>query len=203
MPMTQPVRFYFDFNSTFSYIAIQRIDELAARYGREVDWRVISLGHLFVAQNIVPPPTIPAKLAYLAKDFARSCEFVELPGKVPQVFPPDVKLARLTFWHLKAQSEPLARAFAKAVSMAAFGYGRDVATIDELMAACSGVNGVTREHVVAASEDAQAKRRLVESLKDAVADGMVGAPFFVLDDEPFWGADRMDHLERRLKEKRG
>jgi 2-hydroxychromene-2-carboxylate isomerase len=200
--MAQPVRFYFDFNSTFSYIAIQRIDELAARYGRQVDWRVISLGHLFVAQNIVPPPTIPAKLTYLAKDFLRSCKFAGLPGKVPQVFPPDVKLARLTFCRLQAENEQLARNFAKAVSMAAFGHGRDVTTIDDLMAACADVSGFTRDHIVAAADDGQAKRRLVDSLKDAVADGMVGAPFFVLDGEPFWGADRLDHLERRLQEKR-
>ena len=43
-----------------------------------------------------------------------------------------------------------------------------------------------------------AKRAVVEAMDRARADGIIGAPFMVLDGEPFWGADRLDHLERRL-----
>jgi 2-hydroxychromene-2-carboxylate isomerase len=39
---------------------------------------------------------------------------------------------------------------------------------------------------------------VVEAMDRARADGIIGAPFMVLDGEPFWGADRLDHLERRL-----
>lgn len=199
--MAEPIRFTFDFNSTFSYIAIQRIDDLAARYGREVDWRCISLGHLFQAQSIAPPPTVPAKLKYLALDFKRSCAFEGLPCVMPRVFPPDVKLARLMFWHLKAKDEPLSRVFAKVVSMAIFGRGEDVITPDQLVATCKHLPGVTLAEVQAAATESATKRALVTALNDAVTDGMVGAPYFVLDGEPFWGADRLGQLERRLQEK--
>ncbi|MCB2109284.1 MAG: DsbA family protein, partial [Rhodobacteraceae bacterium] len=169
--MADPIRFYFDFNSTFSYIAIQSIDDLAASLGRTVDWRAVSLAHLFKAQNITPPPLIPAKLKYLAQDFARSCEFAGLPCKMPPNFPPDVKLARLTFWHLKATDDAAARAFAKKVSMAIFGQGQDLASAAGVASACAGMPGITAETVAAAESDFAAKRAVIQALDDAVADG--------------------------------
>lgn len=199
--MADPIRFYFDFNSTFSYIAIHRIDALAARHGQNVDWRVLSLGHLFHAQSIAPPPTIPAKLKYLALDFVRSCSFVGLPCALPKVFPPDVKLARLMFCRLQRHDETAARSFAKAVSLALFGHGVDVATAQQLAEASKPIPGISVAEIEAAAADPKAKKAVISALDAAVADGMVGAPFFVLDGEPFWGADRLDQLETRLKEK--
>ncbi|MDX2145824.1 MAG: 2-hydroxychromene-2-carboxylate isomerase [Rhodospirillaceae bacterium] len=195
--MATSIRFYFDFNSSFSYIAIHRIDELAAKYGRSVDWRAISLGHLFQAQNIVPPPSHPAKFKYLSVDFARSCAMAGLPCVMPKTFPPDVRLARYMFWRLKAQDEALAHRFAKLVSMAIFGRGEDMATAGQIAAASAELN-LGPSEIEAAAGDSTAKKAVVSALDAAVADGMIGAPFMVLEGEGFWGADRLDQLEWRL-----
>ena len=194
------IRFYFDFNSTFPYIAAQQIDDLAARYQRDVDWIAVSLGHLFKDQGITPPPLIPAKFKYLVTDFARSCALAGLPAKLPETIPPLVKLARLAFWRFKAKDESLARAYAKAVTMAVFGNGSGAGTAADIAAACAGVPGVTESDIAAAAEDKAAKQAVVTAVDTAKADGIIGAPFMVLEGEPFWGADRLDHLERRLEE---
>ena len=199
--MAEPIKFYFDFNSTFSYIAIQRIDELAAKNGRNVDWRAISLGHLFQAQNITPPPSLPAKFKYLSIDFPRSCAMAGLPCKMPASFPPDVRLARYVFWHLKAKDEGLSHRFSKLVSAAIFGRGEDMATAAHLAQACGSL-GLTEAAIEAAGSDSAAKKAVVNALDGAVADGMIGAPFFVVDGEAFWGADRLDQLDWRLSGKR-
>ena len=197
--MAEPIRFYFDFNSTFSYIAMQQIDDLSAKVGRAFDWRAVSLAHLFKAQNIVPPPLHPAKFKYLSQDFPRSCALAGLPCQMPPNFPPDVKLARLMFWRLKAGDPARAEAFAKTVSMAIFGRGQDLSTVEGLAAVCNGLPGLTVADITAVEGDMAAKRAVVTALDDALADGMIGAPFFAVDGETFWGADRMDHLARRLK----
>jgi len=119
--MAAPIRFYFDFNSSFSYIVAQKIDDLATRHGRAVDWIAVSLAHIFKDQGITPSPSIPAKITDLATDFARSCALAGLPAKPPQSFPPPVKLARLAFWNFKACDAALAKAYAKAFSRAVFG----------------------------------------------------------------------------------
>ena len=45
--MAEPIEFYFDFSSPYSYIAAEVIDGLAAKYGRKVKWRPILLGVVF------------------------------------------------------------------------------------------------------------------------------------------------------------
>jgi 2-hydroxychromene-2-carboxylate isomerase len=200
--MSEPLRFYFDFTSTFSYIAVHKIDDLAARYGRSVTWSATSLGHVFQTQGVTPPPSIPAKYKYLAIDFVRSCAFAGLPSKLPNPFPPDIKLARYAFWRFKLRDERLAHTYAKAVMSAIFGHGKSVATAAEIAAACVGIDGVTEAEVEAAGQDMTAKRAVIGAVEAAIADGMAGAPYFVLDGEPFWGADRLDQLERRLMEKK-
>ena len=197
--MADPIRFFFDFTSTFSYIAVQKIDDLAARYGRAVDWSAVSLGHLFQAQGVTPPPNIPAKLKYLSIDFARSCEFAGLPYRLPDPFPPDVKLARYAFWRFKTRDEALSHAFARAAMSALYGRGQSIATAPEIFAASAAVPGMTVADIEAAAGDMDAKRAVITAVEAAKAAGMNGAPFMILDGEPFWGADRLDHLERRLK----
>jgi 2-hydroxychromene-2-carboxylate isomerase len=193
-----PLRFYFDFTSTFSYIAVHRVDELAARHGRTVDWRAISLGHLFKAQGITAPPLIPAKFKYLALDFKRSCAREGLHCHMPDPFPPDVRLARQLFWHLKVQDEGFSHLYAKTIMSALFGHGETVASADDIAKACRTLPGFNPGDIAGAADDAAAKAAVVSVLEDATADGMIGAPFVVLDGEPFWGADRLGELEHRL-----
>jgi len=196
--MPAPIRFFFDFTSTFSYIAVQQIDVLAARYGRTVRWSAVSLGHLFQAQNVPPPPVIPAKFNYLKIDFARSCAFAGLPCTLPDPFPPEVKLARYAFWRLKARDEALSHAYARAVMSAIFGRGEGVTTAAALAAACKDVPGIDEAEIAAAETDVGAKRAVITALKEAQEAGMNGAPYMILDGEPFWGADRLGQLEARL-----
>ena len=43
------------------------------------------------------------------------------------------------------------------------------------------------------------KSRLKTACDDAIAQGVFGAPFFVIDGEPFWGNDRRPQIERWLE----
>ena len=38
-----------------------------------------------------------------------------------------------------------------------------------------------------------------EEVEAAIAKGVFGSPYIVVDGEPFWGMDRFDQLERWLK----
>lgn len=195
--MPAPIRFYIDFVSTYSYLAIHKIDDLAARYGRTVDWQVISLGHVFQELKITPPPFIPARLKYNTIDLLRSAEFAGRPFKIPAVFPFDAKLSRYAFWSLKDQDEARARDFALAIMDRVFGHGGSIATFEEIADACAHL-GLSPADIEALATAPAAKRAVVEAMDRARADGIIGAPFMVLDGEPFWGADRLEHLERRL-----
>jgi 2-hydroxychromene-2-carboxylate isomerase len=42
------------------------------------------------------------------------------------------------------------------------------------------------------------KARLREECDAAIKKGVFGSPFIIVDGEPFWGADRLEHVEKWL-----
>jgi tyrosyl-tRNA synthetase len=56
-----------------------------------------------------------------------------------------------------------------------------------------------RAAVEAGMNDAATKERLRTETDAALAAGVFGAPWLVVDGEPFWGADRLPQVERWLQ----
>src|SRR3954470_22050117 len=111
--MTAPIDFYFDFSSPYGYFGAMRIDELAARHGRQVNWHPVLLGVVFKTTGGAPLPTIPIKGEYSLHDFARSARFYGIPFQLPAVFPiASQASARAVMW-ARAEGGP-----AKAVELA-------------------------------------------------------------------------------------
>ncbi len=197
--MADPIKFNFDFTSAYSYPAACKIDSVAGRHGREVDWRPISLGHMFKATG-AGFLTVPTKLKYAARDAARLCAYLGVRQTMPKVFPMDGKLARRVFWHTKTSDADLARRFALAVFDAYWGDGNDMSKAEQL-ASIAGPLGITADDIAAAGDDAEAKAAEQAAFDEALEAGMFGAPTMFVDDEMFWGADRLDQLDWWLGEK--
>jgi 2-hydroxychromene-2-carboxylate isomerase/acyl-coenzyme A thioesterase PaaI-like protein len=199
--MSEPIKFYFDFVSAYSYVAMNRIERIAARWGREVEWNCVVLPEILAHHGTASPRDQPAKFAHNMKDFPRTCEINGLPVNFPAEVPPyGAHLHRLVFWRLNRKDRGLARQFALAVDHRYFGTGKEVRTARQLVAACKarGVD-VSLKEIKAAESDKRAEKDLAAAFDRAVVDGMFGAPFMVFGGETFWGADRLDHLEFRLK----
>ena len=73
--MAAPIDFYFDFSSPYGYLAAQKIDALAAKHGRTVDWHPLLLGVVFKETGMAPLTMVPLKGEYSKRDFARSARF--------------------------------------------------------------------------------------------------------------------------------
>ena len=58
--------------------------------------------------------------------------------------------------------------------------------------------GIAPQALVAATQDPAIKARLKEETDRSIERGVFGSPFVFVDDEPFWGADRLDQIERWL-----
>ena len=67
-----PIEFWFDFSSPYSYLAGERIDDLAAKYGRKVKWRPVMLGAAFKASGLPLLLSVPLKGEYSKRDIERS-----------------------------------------------------------------------------------------------------------------------------------
>ena len=168
-------------------------DAIADRHGRSVTWRPFVLGAAFKVTGQRPLVEQPLRGEYANRDFARSARLLGVPLELPEPFPFFALAAsRACYWVGDAAR---AKALAKAIYHAAFGEGRDVtpvATVAEI------ARGLGIEGVEQGVEKPETKAKLREATDEALARGVFGSPFFIVDGEPFWGHDRLEHVERWL-----
>jgi 2-hydroxychromene-2-carboxylate isomerase len=195
--MSEPIEFYFDFSSPYSYFASELIDDVAARYGRKVKWRPMLLGATFAKTGGAPLTSIPLKGDYSKHDFARSARFHGLTFRLPSSFPKATHQAARAYYWLHDRDCEQARAFAHAVFRAYFCDDRDIADSAVVVAIAASV-GNDSEELAAALNDPTVKERLKNETEAAMAKGIFGAPYIIVDGEPFWGADRLPQIEKWL-----
>jgi len=195
---TSPLDFYFDFSSPYSYLLSEKIDQLAARFGRQVRWHPILLGIVFKANGSAPLTLqSPPKAAYSLHDFARSARFMGIPYRHPTQFPLATQNAARAYYWLHGQDCGLARRFAHAVFRALFVDNRDVSTPETVLEIGAKI-GVDRNRLETALQSPEMKERLKQEVDAALALGVFGAPYVVVDGEPFFGADRLPQIEQWL-----
>ena len=196
--MKPPIKFYFDFSSPYSYVASEWIEVLAARHGRTVRWHAILLGVAFQAAELKSPVSHPIKRDYTLRDFRRSARFEGLPYTQPEEFPiPTQNAARVFWWLDETQGATAAAAWARAGLRAYFTRGVMLSQPEALKTLAAGC-GLDAQQAEAAWQDAHWKARLKRANDEAIGAGVFGAPFFVVEGEPFWGNDRKAQIERWL-----
>jgi 2-hydroxychromene-2-carboxylate isomerase len=192
------IDFYVDFSSPYSYIASEWIEALAARHGRTVRWHAVLLGVTFQAAELKSPVSHPIKREYSLHDFERSARFAGVPFTLPEKFPVATQNAARVFWWLEESDPERAANWARHCLRAYFTRGSvDLSNAQHLKALATefGLDEAEAERVWT---ETRWKSRLKTACDEAIAQGVFGAPFFVIDGEPFWGNDRRDQIERWL-----
>ncbi|UCV28636.1 2-hydroxychromene-2-carboxylate isomerase [Ferribacterium limneticum] len=194
-----PIDFWFDFSSPYGYLMSEKIDALAAQYGRKVRWHPILLGIIFQATGSRPPADgVTSKGKYMFHDFYRSARYMGIPYTPPSRFPlPTQNAARAYYW-LHGQDCALARAFAHAVYRGFFVDDRDISSPDTVLDIAEKL-GVDRTTLAAALQSPEIKARLNDECEQALAAGVFGSPHVVIDGEAFFGADRLPQIEHWLE----
>jgi 2-hydroxychromene-2-carboxylate isomerase len=195
--MANPIEFFFDFSSPYSYIAAEKIDALAAKHQRMVNWRPILIGAIFQKTNVVPLVHLPLKGDYSLRDFPRSARFHGLPFNMPAKFPLPTQSAARAFYWIAERDQKQARSFARAVFQALFVADRDISDLAVVLEIAAQM-GIDSDDLSQAVASAEIKERLKQETENAFAQGVFGAPFFIIDKEPFWGADRLPQVEHWL-----
>jgi 2-hydroxychromene-2-carboxylate isomerase len=190
----RPIAFYFEFSSPYGYIASQVAEDLEQRIGRPLDWRPILLGPVFKVTGQAPLTQVPLKGDYSKRDFARSARHLKVPYRHPDNFPIGTVAACRAFYWTKDRDPAAARRLAKALYKAYFSDNRDIGTPVTMLAVAKEA-GLDPAALEAAIGELPVKERVKREVDEAIAAGVFGSPFFIVDGEPFWGVDRMPMLE--------
>jgi len=194
----EPLQFWFEFASTYSYLAAAQVAERAAAAGVPVVWSPFLLGPIFGSQgwNDSPFNVYPVKGRYMWRDLERVCVKHGLPLRRPSRFPRNGLLAARVA--LLGAGEPWGPDFVRAVYRANFAEDRDIAD-RTLVAGILTSLAQPADHVLTRAESPDVKDTLRRQTDHAIALGIFGAPTFVLGTELFWGHDRLDDALRAAR----
>lgn len=196
--MESALEFYFDFSSPYGYLASEKIDALAQKFGRKVKWRPILLGIVFRETGAVPLTQAPLKGEYSLHDFSRSARYLGVPYAHPPRFPVATQHAARTYYWLHDQDCAKARAFAHAAYRAFFVDGQDISDLTVVLDLASR-QGADYDALSEALAGPAIKARLKAECEAAIAKGVFGSPYILVDGEPFFGSDRLPQLELWLE----
>ena len=187
------LEFWYEFASTYSYLAAMRIEALAEAAGVAVRWRPFLLGPIFAAQGWTSSPfnLYPARGRNMWRDLEREAARLGLPPvRRPDPFPQN-SLAATRVAVAGAEQDWLIP-FSKAVYAAEFAEGRSIAEPAAVVAILDGLGLDGTLTLKGASAEAN-KTRLRVAGEEARSRGIYGAPTFLTDDgELFWGNDRLE-----------
>ena len=202
--MTVPVLdFWFEFASTYSYLAAMRVGVLAETADVAVRFRPFLLGPILKAQGWDTSPfnLFPAKGRHMWRDLERTCAEHKLAFRRPTPFPQSsVLAARVALVGLDQSLDaslsesirPWGNDFCRGVFRAEFADGMRIDTPDTIRAILSNLN-VDAEAAIARAQSDAIKDRLRSQTAQAQELGIFGAPTFITaDGELFWGSDRME-----------
>jgi 2-hydroxychromene-2-carboxylate isomerase len=198
--MAKLVDYYFTPVSPYTYLGHERFLEIAARHGATIAIKPVDYGRIFSASGGLPlKQRAPQRQAYRLIELERWSKHLGKALNVkPKFFPVSADMAAR--WIIAAQAghgDADALRLTGALLRAVWAEERDISDQPTLASIAAGEQlDPARLAAGAASPDSAARYDALT--QEAIDRQIFGAPTYVYRDEPFWGQDRLDFLDRAL-----
>ncbi len=194
--------FFFDYGSPYSYLADSRLPALAERTGAELRYRPMLLGGVFKATGNSSPVANPCepKRVYGALELERWIAHLGVPFRFNPHFPINTLLLMRTA--VAAQRAGVFQPFHRAVYPSFWAEGENLGEPEVVIRVVEKA-GLDARALLEAAGDAEVKAELRANTEEAIARGAFGAPTFFVEDQMFFGNDRLDFVERALAQGSG
>ena len=194
------IDYYLAPQSPWTYLGHDRLVALARKYKASVRVRAMDLAQIFPVSGGLPlPKRAPQRQAYRLVELTRFSEALALPLTLhPKFFPvPGDDAARLITCVAQHDGDAAALTLAGRVLAAVWVHQQNIADTATLAALLADAN-LPDERMQQATEPA-VQAAYAAATQAAIDAGVFGSPSYVVDGEIFWGQDRLDLLERKLR----
>lgn len=193
------LRYFFSTISPYTYLAGQRLEEVAAKHGLTIDYKPLDIVALFGRTGGTPPgQRHVSRQEWRLQELARQSRKLGMPMNLKPA-------------HFPTNSAPSAYAIIAAagsgqngdIGALAHGYTRAVWAEDKDVAddavVRAGLEAAGFDPALADSGLLTGAETFSANLEEAVNSGVFGAPFYITeDDQRFWGQDKIADLDAYL-----
>lgn len=195
--MSKTVEFYFDLGSPATYLAYTQLPKICEQTGSQLIYIPMLLGGVFKATGNASPATVPAKGRYMFQDLDRYAKRYGVPLKFNPHFPINTLMLMRAVTGMQLRHPQRFQAFIDCLFTALWVDGRsldDPATVATVLTQ----NGFDPNEVLALTADEEVKAALKDNTEKAVQRGVFGAPSMFIDNQLFFGQDRLDFVIEAL-----
>jgi carboxymethylenebutenolidase len=195
------IDYYFAPQSPWTYLGHQRFRDIARNAGASIRVLPVDLGgKVFPVSGGLPlSKRAPQRQAYRLQELQRFSRWLDVPLNLqPHYFPVSGDdAARLVIAVDMKDGSDAAMSIAGAVMRAVWVEQRNIAD-EATLASLLAEQGLPAARLDDAHSQAAHERYEIDT-QQAIEVGVFGAPSYVIDGEIFWGQDRLDFVERRLR----
>ncbi|HXO70667.1 MAG TPA: 2-hydroxychromene-2-carboxylate isomerase [Bradyrhizobium sp.] len=199
--MSKPApQFMFDVGSPNAYLSHEAIPAIEQRIGVKFEYVPILLGGIFKATNNKSPAETLAGVKNKREFHALETErFVKRFGVKPYVWNPNFPVNTLNLMRAAVAAQ-LDGVFEKYVEAAFHHMWVEPKKMDDAEVAAKALtaSGLDAAKLLARSQDADVKARLIENTQAAVERGAFGSPTFFVGDEMFFGKEQLREVEELI-----
>jgi 2-hydroxychromene-2-carboxylate isomerase len=195
--MSKTVEFFFDLGSPSTYLAYIQLPKICAQTDSQLIYQPMLLGGVFKATGNASPITIPAKGRYMLHDLERYAKRYKVPLNFNPYFPLNTLLLMRAVTGMQLRHPERFLDFIDCLFRALWVDKRnlnDPATV----AAVLTENGFDPSEILALTNDEEVKAALKDKTEQALQRGVFGAPSMFVDNQLFFGQDRLDFVLEAL-----
>jgi len=186
------IDFWFSIGSTYTYLSVNRIAEVAKKENLSINWKPFSVRKIMMDMDNIPftPPSKKVKSDYMWRDIERRAKFYGFEAKVPAPYPlKEFDLANQIAilgmnegWGIEYVTTTYRRWFQKS---------KEPATEPNLSEIFKELN-LNKDQVKKNVNSENIKNQYLQNTENAYKLGVFGSPTFIYKGEVFWGDDRLE-----------
>lgn len=192
------IDYYFITISPWTYLAGDRMEEMAARHGATITYKPVDLPRVFKATGGLPLHERPqARRDYRMQELRRAKVKTGMDLVLePAHFPTNPAPSSYAIIAAQAAGGGDLGALVRCILRACWAEEKNVAE-DDVIRACLSAAGF--DPGLADSGMLSGAETYEKNTEEAIAVGAFGSPFYIVDGtEKFWGQDRLDDLDAHL-----
>ena len=185
------IDFYFSIGSTYTYLTVTRIHDVEKKHQVRFNWKPFSVRAIMKEMNNIPFPKDKInKVNYMWRDIERRAEGYGFFAKTPVPYP-------LSEFDLANQIAILGldkgwgTDYIRLTYKKWFQEGKEPAIDPSISEICKEL-GLNKNEIVSEAKSEIFEKKYISNTDSARENKVFGSPSFIVENEIFWGDDRME-----------